>query len=46
MLRADNVKTTLQMNMMGLMCGMAMCGMTFGVEKTSDCKYSCVDCVQ
>jgi len=26
-------RNTLQMNMMGLMCGMYMCGMTFCVEK-------------
>lgn len=24
---------TLQKNMMGMMCGMCMCGMTFGMEK-------------
>jgi len=34
-----------QMNMMGLMCGMCMCGMVFRVEKISDCKDSCKDCV-
>lgn len=34
---------TLQMNMMDLMCGMAMCSMVFGMEKTSDI-FICVDC--
>ena len=34
-----NKKTAIvsvQMNMMGLMCGMAMCGMIFCVEKIAD----------
>ncbi len=35
---------TIQMNMMSLMCGMAMCGMVFGVEKISENFVSCVDC--
>lgn len=37
---------TLQMNMMDLMCGMAMCmcGMVFCAGKTSDRFICCVDC--
>lgn len=34
---------TLQMNMMDLMCGMAMCSMVFGMGKNSDV-FICVDC--
>ncbi len=37
--------TTVQVNMMNLMCGMYMCGMIFCLEKISDCEDSCVDCV-
>ena len=43
-----NKKTAIvlvQMNMMGLMCGMAMCGMIFCVEKIADQNHSCMDCV-
>lgn len=42
-----NKKTAIvsvQMNMMGLMCGMAMCGMIFCVEKIADQNHSCMDC--
>ena len=34
---------SVQMNMMGLMCGMAMCGMIC-VEKIADQNHSCMDC--
>lgn len=38
--------TTVQMNMVSLMCGMDMCGMIFCVEKFQSTDIFCMDCVK
>ena len=41
-----NTASFQMLNMFGLMCGMVMCGMAFGVEKTSDDGTFCLDKVK